>query len=72
MLDAQEIINKLGIATSKDVQEILDIHIRNVIRQLTKSVEHGEIGVMVFHSPNNRFRKRVYIQNEIYNSFCSA
>lgn len=60
-----EIIKEIGLGTSKEIQEITGIHIRNVIKHLTKLEERQEISVIIFKTPKHR--KKLYIKNEIYN-----
>ena len=66
MYEELEILEEIGLGTSKEIQEILDIHIRNVIKHLSRLEERQEISVIIFKTPNHR--KKVYMKNEIYNS----
>jgi|TARA_R100000750_G_scaffold62664_1_gene57249 hypothetical protein len=69
-MDELQAIQKLGIATSRDIQEILEKSIQATIRQLNKLEMLGEIKIIIFNSIKHR--KRIYIKNEIYNSIISV
>jgi len=61
-------IERLGFATSREIHELLGKSLRNVIKQLSKLEAHYQVPVLVFHTPKHR--RKVYIQNEIYNDIC--
>lgn len=70
MVSELDIIKKLGLATSTEVQEILDKSLRNTIKQLNQLEIYGEIKIMIFK--NDKHRKRIYITNEIYNNLLKS
>jgi len=69
-VDELQAISILGFATSKDIQELIGKSLRNTIKQLSKLEEHYEINVLIFKT--NKHRKKVYIQDEIYNNLCKV
>lgn len=61
-MDEIDVIEKKGIVTSAEVSEMIDKNIRNIIKQLTKLVQIGEIRAIAFH------RGKLYLKNELYDN----
>lgn len=63
-MDELQAVKQLGIATSKDINEIVTKNIRATIRLLNSLEVWGEIKILIFK--NGQCRRRVYITNEIH------
>ena len=66
MYEELDVLEEIGLGTSKEIQQILDIGIRNVIKHLSKLEERQEISVIIFKT--SKHRKKLYMKNEIYNN----
>ena len=70
MQEELKVIQKLGLATSKEVQEAIEKSLRNVIRGLNQLELYGEIKILIFTTAKHR--KRLYVSNELYNNSLKA
>jgi|TARA_Y100000310_G_scaffold3308_1_gene4229 hypothetical protein len=61
-----QLLQKLGMATSPELQQILEKSIQATIRQLNKLEMLGEIKIIIFSSIKHR--RRIYITNELYDN----
>jgi len=60
-------IQKMGMITSTELQELVDKNIRTIIRNLNRLEEWGDIKIIIFKS--DKIRRRLYINEEVYNNF---
>ena len=67
MNDELAIINKLGMVTSSELQEMIDKNIRTIIRNLNRLNNANYIHIVLFNT--EKIRRRLYINEEIYNDF---
>ena len=49
MYEELDVLEEIGLGTSKEIQQILDIGIRNVIKHLSKLEKRQEISVIIFN-----------------------
>lgn len=73
-MNEYQLVEKLGMATSQELQEILDKSLRNIIKQLNSFQIRGEIKVLIFKTNFGRsrgsHRTKVYMTNELFNNIC--
>ena len=67
-MDELKAVEELGVATSPEIQSLLDKSLRNVIKQLNGLEVRGMIKVIEIRS--ERIRKRLYVKNEVYHDIC--
>ena len=60
-------IQKMGMITSTELQELVGKNIRTIIRNLNRLEEWGDIKIIIFKS--DKIRRRLYINEEVYNNF---
>jgi hypothetical protein len=70
MQEELKIIQKMGIITSSELQELIDKNIRTIIRNLNRLEEWGDIKIMIFKT--DKIRRRLYVDEEVYNDFIKA
>lgn len=63
-MDELEVIERLGVASSLDVQPLVGKEIRSTIKQLNNLEKINEVKMIELKS--GRIRKRIYIKNELY------
>ena len=66
MEEELKVIQKLGMTTTKELDELIEKSCRNIIKAVNKLEGRGEIKILIFTTKNSR--RRVYMIDEIYNS----
>jgi len=67
-MDELQAIDKLGFASARDIQELVDKNIRNTTVQLKKLELYYGANSILFKS--FKTRKKIYIKNELFNDIC--
>lgn len=61
-----QVLQRVGMATSSEVKELLEKSLRNTIKQLNSLEDRKQISIIIFSK--GKIRRRLYILDELYNN----